>query len=125
MGILDKFIGPPSRDKFAQLVIRSISRAGEKRRLAYDRDDFRIHPQDDLKTYIELEDLFNSYSAADAGARDEVMRIAVRNWYIELSEVPGKFEIAKDNLLPAIHTRWHFEMSLLEMRLGGTTPPEW
>jgi hypothetical protein len=125
MGILDKFIGPPSRDKFAQLVIRSILRAGEKRRVAYDRDDFRIHPQDDLKTYIELEDLFDSYVAADAAARSDVMRIAVRNWFIELNEIPSNFDDARHDLLPAIHPRWHFEQSLLQLRLGGSSPPDW
>lgn len=125
MGILDKFIGPPNRDKFAQLVIRSILRAGEKRQLAYDRDDFRIHPQNDLKTYIELDNLFDSYSAAEADARKDLMQVAVRSWFVEINEVPGKFDAAQHDLLPAIHPRWHFEQSLLQMRLGGSKPPEW
>jgi hypothetical protein len=36
MGILDRFFGPLSKDKFAKLFLARIRRAGEKRKVVYD-----------------------------------------------------------------------------------------
>ncbi len=42
MGILDHLFGPPSQDKFAQLVVDGIRQAGETSKIVYDRGQFRL-----------------------------------------------------------------------------------
>ena len=43
MSLLDRFFGPPSRDKFAEQVLRTLRAAGDTRAVKYDAENFRLH----------------------------------------------------------------------------------
>jgi len=43
MGLFDRFLGPPSRDKFARMVMEAVQQAGETAPLRYDPAEFQLH----------------------------------------------------------------------------------
>ena len=63
MGLLDQFFGPPTKDKFAQLFMDGIRKAGEKRKLVYIPAESCIHLADDPSHKSYIDNTYAEYSS--------------------------------------------------------------
>lgn len=126
MGLLrtlfGKFFGPPSKDRFARLLIDAICRAGETRKIAYDASEFRLFVEDQPDRDMPLGDLYSCYRAASADARDAGLKSMVRCWFAADKPIPDCFEDASHDLMPLIEIRWRQELRLLLAETEGVEP---
>lgn len=109
MGLLDRFFGPPSQDKFAKLVISRLSRAGVSGPFEYDQAKFAI--TQGRGALIVLHNAYAEYCRAAKGDRDNVMQTFLRSWATTF-EIPDEFDDAKPDLLPVLRARTYFEVDL-------------
>jgi len=109
MGLLDRFFGPPSQDKFAKLVISRLTRARVPGPFEYDRSKFSIKQQDE--TLYFLDNVYQEYCRATKQDRELVLTTFLRGWVTQ-AEIPNDFEDAKHDLLPALRARAYFELDL-------------
>lgn len=64
MGVFDKLFGPPSKDKFAKLLVDAMHKAGETRAIAYDRGEFRLHTEAEKGSIVFLGNAYQEYCSA-------------------------------------------------------------
>src|SRR5437016_3952956 len=102
MGLLDQFSGPPSKDKFAQMVMDAIRQAGEQQPVRYDPDQFQLRQEGEQKGIMNLGNAYNEYCAAPASRREVIFKNLVRGWFAYRRETPDEFEDVKPDLLPTV-----------------------
>ena len=115
----------PSKDDFAQLMIARIQQAGEKGRVAYHAEEFRLRGEGERSTALMLGNAYKEYCAADEEHRERVVRLWVRNWFSLLRDMPDDFEDVKPDLLPIVRSRSHFELNQLRSVVESGTPISW
>ncbi len=115
----------PSKDDFAQLMIDRIQQAGEKGRIAYQPEDFRLRGEGERSAALMLANAYKEYCAADGEKRERVLRHWVRNWFNVLRDMPEDFEDVKPDLLPIVRSRSHFELNALRSLVETGTPISW
>jgi hypothetical protein len=125
MGILDKIFGPATKDKFAKLVMDGVRRAGETRKLDYDRQQFRLRPLGEPWPIMNLGNMYDEFCSAAAEAREQVVRTAVRNWFADRKELPALFEDVHPDLLPSVRSRSYGEFTLLQLEVAGAVEANW
>jgi len=116
MNSLDKFFGPPSKDKFARRMMAAIRKAGENAPLHYDPKQFRLYREGDGKNEMNLVNAYNEYCAAPKDKKEIVFRNFVRTWFCYRREIPTEFEDVKHDLLPGVRNRLFFELTVMEWR---------
>jgi uncharacterized protein YtpQ (UPF0354 family) len=114
-----------TQDDFARLMIDRIQRAGEKGRLSYQRDEFRIRGEGERSAALMLGNAFKEYCAAEEAERERVLKHWVRNWFNLLRDMPEEFEDVKPDLLPIVRSRSHFELNQLRGLAESGTPISW
>jgi uncharacterized protein YtpQ (UPF0354 family) len=119
MGLLKKLFGPPSKDRFAKLVLAGIRRAGERREIVYDQGEFRLHTTERKGMILNLDNAYPEYCDAPKSARPEVLRKWVRLWFSERHEIPDEFEHVRMDLRPVVNSRSHYELFNLQFQLEG------
>jgi hypothetical protein len=117
--MLDRFLGPPNRDKFARLVMAGIRRAGEQRKIAFDRDQFCLRPEGDDVSVMNLGNVYAEFCAAGKDARPKMLSNIVRNWFADRRPLPDAFEDIHPDLLPNVRSRAYFEFATLQLKLEG------
>ena len=68
MAIFDKLPGPPSKDKFAKLLMDAIHKAGETGEIAYEPEEFRLRGEAEKGSIIFLSNAYQEYCSAPAEA---------------------------------------------------------
>jgi hypothetical protein len=119
MGMLDRFLGPPSRDKFASTVMAGIQRAGERRRIVYDSDQFCLRPDGDEVSVMNLTNLYTEFCATSKDLRPKLITNVVRNWFADRRPLPEAYEDVHPDLLPTVRSRAYFEFASLQMQAEG------
>jgi uncharacterized protein YtpQ (UPF0354 family) len=119
MKLFDKLFGPPSKDKFAQLMMDAIQKAGETGEITYEQEEFRLRGEDENGSIIFLGNVYEEYCAAQAEQREKILKLCVRNWFGHLREMPEEFEDVKPDLLPVVRARSYFELTRLQMEVEG------
>ncbi len=115
----------PSRDEFAQLMIGRIQQAGEKGRIEYQAEEFRIRGEGERSAALMLGNAYKEYCAAEGEHRERVLRHWVRNWFSVLRDMPEDFEDVKPDLLPIVRSRAHFELNQLRSMVESGTLLSW
>ena len=104
MGWIDYFLGPPSRNKFAQLVMQELRRRGEAREMSYDAGRFRIAVSGG--SFMNLTNGYQEFCAAPAPKRAEVLKRFLSAWSApERLQLPEAFEDVHPDLLPVVRSR--------------------
>src|SRR5262245_10940932 len=116
MGLLDRFFGPPNKDKFARMMLEAIRKAGEDAPLRYDAEQYRLVREGDQKNELNLGNAYNEYCAAPKDKREILFQNIVRTWFNYRREIPSEFEDVRHDLLPGIRNRSFFEVTALKMR---------
>ena len=125
MGIFDKIFGPPSRDKFAQILKDAIQKAGEKDAIHYDSEDYCLRAKGDVENTLNLTNAYNEYCGASKSQKATVIHNFVQTWFLPRKETPDDFESAKHDLLPGIRNRMMFEHTAMKMKIAGKTKFDW
>src|SRR5688572_19762720 len=74
MGLLDRFLGPPSKDQFARLVMEGLRQAGEQRKLIYDAQQFCLRLDGQGGQVSNLVNLYGEFCSAPRDRRALVVR---------------------------------------------------
>jgi hypothetical protein len=119
MGMLDRFLGPPSREKFARTVMAGIHRAGESRRIVYDSEQFCLRPDGNDVSVMNLTNLYAEFCATSKDLRPKLISNVVRNWFADRRPLPEAFEDVHPDLLPTVRSRAYFEFASLQMQAEG------
>ena len=125
MGLMDRFFGPPSRDKFANLVIEGLRRSGETREIVYDREQFCLRVDDEQGQTANLVNLYGEFCSAPREQREAVLKNTVRSWFLSRKEIPESYEDASYDLLPTIRSRSFIEFTILQLSAEGNRGPNW
>jgi hypothetical protein len=118
VGWLDFLFGPPSRDKFATLVMAELRKAGKETELTYDREQFLIERGSD--GFINLANLYHEYCQAQRGERPKVLDRFLRGCLGTSGfELPEEFNDVHPDLLPVVRSRFYLESVVLQSRARG------
>ena len=115
----------PNKDDFAQLMIDRIQQTGEKGRIAYHPEEFRLRGEGERSAALMLGNAYKEYCAAEGENRERVIRHWVRNWFSLLRDMPEDFEDVKPDLLPIVRSRSHFELNQLRSVVESGMPISW
>jgi hypothetical protein len=117
MGFLDKLFGPPGRDTFAKLVASAIRRAGETRRILYDKGQFRLVCEGSHSNIQFLQNGYEEYLAVPRNMRPQVVQRWAGHWFASQKDPPAEFEDASHDLLPVLRSRSYYELTRLRLAL--------
>src|SRR5579872_3967822 len=123
MGLLDRFFGPPSEEKFARILTDALRRAGDDRQATYDKDESRLlHTKDGKDAGItNLRNLYTEYCNAPKNERN-AMLARVCKALLNPMEMPEDFEDVKPDLLPTVRTRSMLELLRFDAEIAGGSP---
>jgi hypothetical protein len=125
MGIFDRFFGPPSKDRFAQMIKNAIEKAGEKGPILYDSERFCLNTEGERQHTLNLTNAYNEYCGASKDQKPVVVRNFVQTWFSHRKEMPDDFESAKHDLLPGIRNRMVFEHTAMKMKIDAHKGFNW
>jgi hypothetical protein len=122
VGWLDFLIRPPSRDKFAKLVMDELRKCGGQcggdGALNYDREQFVIERGN--QGFINLANLYQEYCQAARKERPKVLHRFIRGCLGTSGfELPEEFCDVHPDLLPVVRSRFYLESVGLQSRVHG------
>ena len=125
MGFFDKLLGPPSKTRFARLLLDAIRQAGETVPIGYDAEEFRLVVEGEAKRFFNLANIYREYCATPSARRGQALRHYVRSWFARRKGVPATFEDVVADLLPAVRNRCQFEITRLKAQVDGLPFLDW
>lgn len=118
MGWLDRWFGPPKRDKFAALVMEELRKVGPAATLKYNAEQFLIERGNE--GFINLANLYHEYCQASRSQRRQVLERFVRGCVGTTNfELPEEFSDVHPDLLPVVRSRFYLESVALQSRARG------
>lgn len=114
-----------SQEAFATLVMDGIRRAGETRELVFDAEQFRVQPAGETWPLMNLANLYEEYRRGEARVRDQVLKVAVRNWFADRKELPESFEDVNPDILPTVRSRSYSEFTRMQLEIAGSKHADW
>jgi hypothetical protein len=120
VGWFDFLLRPPSREKFAGLVIAELERGsrGKGQALKYNPEQFLIERGSD--GFINLANLYQEYCQAPRGQRTKVLERFIRGCLGTTTlELPEDFADVHPDLLPVVRSRFYLESVALQSRARG------
>lgn len=126
MSLMGKLFGPPSRDRFAEQVIKALRAAGDRREVKYDAENFRLLFSSDGAGAgtSHLTNLYLEHCTIPRGRRKRHLSHVVRGLLTYLKEVPEDLDAARPDLRPAVRTRCYLELMRLHSEIDGHDPPD-
>ncbi|QDU25107.1 hypothetical protein ETAA8_01680 [Anatilimnocola aggregata] len=119
MGWFDYFFRPPSKDKFARLMLAEIAKSKLEGPLTYDAGQFLLLRKDG--GFINLANVYQEYCQVSRGERAAIMQRFIRGSLASKTfELPEDFEDVHPDLLPVIRSRFQIEAVRLQARLKGS-----
>ena len=91
MGLYDRFSGPPTKDKFASLVMAGIRQAGEKRQIIYDPVEFRLSVANEKGRIMFLNNGFAEYCAVPKAVRSKTLHASFGIGLLPRKRFPRNF----------------------------------
>ena len=119
MGLLDRWFGNPSRDKYAKMFMQALRDAGDQRAMHYDREEFVLKCGGDGAGVAFLWNFYADYCAAPRGDRSQLLKMQVRGALSHLKEMPEEFDDAKCDIYPKVWPRAALENTRLRQRVSG------
>jgi hypothetical protein len=119
VGWLDYIFGPPSKDKFARLMLAEIAKTKLEGPLTYDAHQFLLLRSDG--GFINLANIYLEYCQAPRNDRPALLQRFIRGSLASKQfELPEDFEDIHPDLLPVIRSRFQIEAVRLQARLKGS-----
>jgi hypothetical protein len=121
MGLLDRFRNrPPSRDEFAQMLLKRIRASGDARPITYDPDAFRFVKSADYVCF--LGNTYQEFVRTTATEREETIRRFLTLWHTMELPAPEEFNDVKADMMPALRARSYLEIDV-QLASDKETPP--
>jgi hypothetical protein len=119
-GPFKTLFGPPTQDRFAQIVMGHLKKSGEARELTYNPEKFCIQiGGGDKQHRIFLHNLFQTYVRADRKQKAALLQ-AVAALRQDSSRPTEPWELVRAKLLPHVRERFYHEtLSLMAQAEGG------
>ena len=118
MGWLDFLFGPPSKDKFARLVMAELRKLNQASELKYNSEQFLI--ERGSEGFINLANLYHEYCQAPRKERRMVLDRFIRGCIGTTGfELPQDFDDVHPDLLPVVRSRFYLESVALQSRARG------
>lgn len=126
MGLIDKFLGPPTPERFARQLMHALRRAGDPRQADFNREKFQIRFTDDGRDagVANLRNFYDEHCRVSRTERTKHLKHVVRGLLTYLKEVPLEFEDVRPDLRPIVRGRSYFEFLRLQSAIEGHTPPD-
>jgi len=125
MGLLNRFFNrPPSRDRFAKMVLKRIAASGDFRPVTYDREGFRLLKS--AEQFVFLENFYQAYLRTETPGREQIIRGFLATWHTTERPVPEDFADVRADILPALRARSYVEVDIERASEGIkplTVPP--
>jgi len=122
MSIVDRPTEPLSEDEFGQTIADRMKLAGEPGEVIYDSEDFRIDVKDEdgnLVGQLHLDNLYQEYCRQPSAKRDAFLTKMVKFGLVRHKTIPEDFADAKPDIMPAVRSRYTYEIMWLEQRAEG------
>jgi hypothetical protein len=121
MSFLDFFRRPPSRDKYARLLIKKLAIYHPDEPVRFDEGGFRLLVGTDGSHVINLHNLYAEYCAADR--QERVLQLDRAATMVQPASLPASFAEARPHLMPALRGRGMMEyVRLVELDREPGTP---
>ncbi len=117
MSLLSFFFGPPSRDKFAKLVLKAFADLGVPMRFKYSKENFALESADG-ETF-NLHNFYAEYCRMNRAQRKEALYRWAMVQFETIAGIPDDVEEATPNLRPKLWMRWSLEQLRLHQALKG------
>jgi hypothetical protein len=123
MGWLDFFFRPLTPEKFAEMFIREMRRAGAKDDLTYDRENHRIiRGKLGESAWISLTNFYKEYLSLPRGKRRQHLAARAQMHVARVDDLPESFEEARRHLRPKLWVRAALEKLRLQVEVDGGDP---
>jgi hypothetical protein len=117
MGFFDKFLSrAPSRNEFAELVIRELAKTGVTN-LQYEEGDFSLRAREKSNA-IFLTNSYAMYCKADRQSRQATL-VNIAKSFTTKTEIPADFAAARGSLMPQVRDTSYFSLVDLQFRAKG------
>jgi hypothetical protein len=119
MALFDRFLGRPSRNRFARLLADGLKQAGDDRETVYEPGEFRLVFYEDGKVVgvANLRNLYDEYCGAPQSERPNRLRNCIRSILSWRKEIPEEFEDVRPDLRPIIRARSFLELLRIEQEI--------
>lgn len=113
--------------QFAELITDGLKKAGDKRNVVFEEDDFRlVFFEDDQECgVLNLANFHVEFEKLEAEGREKRISEIVRAALSHLKPIPEDYQDASHDLRPRLWARSTFEMMKLRQRLEGGEEPNW
>jgi len=126
MGLIDKFLGPPTPDKFAQMLVNGLSKAGDPREANYDSEKFQIRFLEGGRSagVANLRNFYEEHCNLPRKERSKHLKHVIRGLLTYLKPAPDDYEDVLPDLRPIVRARSYFEFLSLQSEIEGHDPPQ-
>ena len=120
MDLINWLFGPPSRDQFAEAMIRALRDIGDLRQHRYESEQFRL--VNSGAGEINLGNIYQEHCKLPSGERKAHLKQIAQAFYSAESDLPELFDDARKNLRPKIWPRATYANLELRQRLTEGKP---
>ena len=118
MGLFDFFSGPPSKEKFAGMVLAELKKLEPEAEYRYDAEKFLLLRPDE--GFINLANVYQEYCQAEASSRSGLLKRFLQSCVASKSyELPEDFADIHPDLLPVVRSRFYLESAILQSKVRG------
>lgn len=118
MGLFDFFSGPPSKEKFAGMVLAELKKLEPEADYRYDAEKFLLLRPDE--GFINLANVYQEYCQAEASSRSGLLKRFLQSCVASKSyELPEDFADIHPDLLPVVRSRFYLESAILQSKVRG------
>lgn len=110
-----------SKSEFARRIMTGIEAAGADDRFSYDAESFEIHDEQTGASF-GLNNAYLAYSGASKARRPAVLEHYLDSWLSPSPDIPGAFDLVREQLMPVVRPRWFFQKIELERDNQGRDP---
>ena len=118
VSLFDFFSGPPSKDRFADLVLAELKKLEPQAEYHYDAEKFLLLRPDE--GFINLANVYQEYCRAEANNRAVLLKRFLHSCVASRSyELPEDFDDVHPDLLPVVRSRFYLESAVLQSKVRG------
>lgn len=118
VGLFDFFSGPPSKERFADIVAAELKKLEPSAEYKFDAEKFLLLRPDE--GFINLANVYQEYCRAEAKSRSNLLKRFLQSCVASRSyELPEDFADVHPDLLPVVRSRFYLESAILQSQVRG------
>ena len=119
MAQIDSADQSPTRHEFANQIIESLARAGERRVLRFREESFSLVYEGNSTGEINLKNMYAEHCSTEPALRNDHLKRVLLALIQTNYQLPEEFEDARPDLRPKIWTRATFSQMKLASQIQG------